>query len=116
MFLFVKPNGAKWWRWKYRRPVTGKENFLSMGTYPDVGLADARARRDEARKLVAAGTDPGEQRKAVHTALVDSAANTFAAVGEELLGIRAANRAEGRQFVSVGSSRSTSSPTLAAGR
>ena len=66
-----------------------------MGTYPEVGLADARARRDEARKLVAAGTDPGEQRKAEHAAKVESVANTFAAVGEELLGIRAAKLAQG---------------------
>jgi len=82
LFLLIKPNGSKWWRWKYRRPVTGAENLLSMGTYPEVGLADARARRDEARKLVAAGTDPGEQRKAEHAAKVESVANTFAAVSE----------------------------------
>ena len=95
LFLLVKPNGSKWWRWKYRRPVTGAENLLSMGTYPEVGLADARARRDEARKLVAAGTDPGEQRKAEHAAKVESVANTFAALGEELLAIRAAKLAQG---------------------
>ena len=95
LFLLVKPNGSKWWRWKYRRPVTGAENLLSMGTYPEVGLADARARRDEARKLVAAGTDPGEQRKAEHAAKVESVATTFAAVGEELLTIRAAKLAQG---------------------
>ena len=95
LFLLVKPNGSKWWRWKYRRPVTGAENLLSMGTYPEVGLADARARRDEARKLVAAGTDPGEQRKAEHAAKVESGANTFAALGEELLAIRAAKLAQG---------------------
>lgn len=95
LFLLVKPNGSKWWRWKYRRPVTGRENLLSMGTYPEVSLADARTRRDEARKLVAAGTDPGEQRKAESAAAADLAGNTFAMVGGELLVIRAGKLAEG---------------------
>lgn len=63
LYLEVSPSGGKWWRCKYHRPVTGKENRLSFGTYPEVGLADARVRRDEARKLLAAGIGPGEQRR-----------------------------------------------------
>ena len=59
LYLLLRPDGGKWWRLDYRRPVTGKRNTLSLGTYPDVGLADARARRDAARKQVAAGIDPG---------------------------------------------------------
>ena len=57
----VQPSGAGWWRLRYR--FAGKEGMLSLGTYPAVGLADARARRDEARRLIAAGTDPSERRK-----------------------------------------------------
>ena len=57
LYLLLRPDGARWWRWDYRRPVTGKRNTLSLGTYPDVGLADARARRDGARKQIAAGID-----------------------------------------------------------
>ncbi len=60
MYLLVKPDGARWWRFDYRRPGTGKRNTLSLGTFPDVSLKQARERRDAARKLVADGIDPGE--------------------------------------------------------
>ena len=83
LFLLVNPTGARWWRWKYRRPVTGKENLLSLGVYPDVPLADARERRDAARRLLANGIDPGEQRKAVKAVSSERAANTFGAVARE---------------------------------
>src|SRR6185437_7811584 len=79
LFLLVQPSGAKWWRWKYRRPETHKENALSLGIFPDVSLRKARARRDEARKLLADGIDPGDQRKATRAADVD----TFEAVARE---------------------------------
>ena len=45
LYLLLNPNGSRWWRWDYRRPVTGKRNTLSLGTYPDTGLADARGKR-----------------------------------------------------------------------
>lgn len=95
LYLLLRPDGARWWRWDYRRPVTGSRNTLSFGTYPDVGLADAREKHADARKLLAAGVDPGEQRKAERTATADRAANTFAAVGEELLQQRAKKLASG---------------------
>lgn len=88
LYVEVTPNGGKWWRWKYRRPVTGKENRLSFGTYPDVGLADARDKRDAARKLLAAGTDPGESRKAERIAGAERAANSFEVVAREWLAKR----------------------------
>lgn len=89
LYLLLRPDGARWWRWDYRRPVTGKRNTLSLGTYPDTGLAVARERHIEARKLLAAGIDPGEQRKAEKAATLERAANTFGAVGDELLTMRA---------------------------
>ena len=46
LYLEVAPSGGKWWRLKYR--VDGKEKRLSLGTYPDVGLKEARERRDQA--------------------------------------------------------------------
>ncbi len=56
LFLLVQPAGGKWWRYKYR--FFGKEKTLAIGTYPDTSLADARERHSQARKLLAAGTDP----------------------------------------------------------
>lgn len=60
--LLLQPTGAAWWRLRYW--LTGRENRLSLGVYPDVSLADARNRRDQARKMIAAGVDPSEARKA----------------------------------------------------
>ncbi|MCD2529349.1 tyrosine-type recombinase/integrase [Providencia huaxiensis] len=61
LFLLVHPNGSKYWRFRYR--FGGKEKMLAFGVYPDVSLANAREKRDEARKLVASGIDPSEKRK-----------------------------------------------------
>ena len=63
MVLLVHPNGSKYWRFRYR--FGGKEKMLALGKYPEVSLADARARRDEARKQLANGADPSETKKAV---------------------------------------------------
>lgn len=60
--LDVQPSGSGWWRLRYR--MTGKEQMLSLGVYPEVPLKLARERRDEARAMVAAGTDPSAVRKA----------------------------------------------------
>lgn len=61
MHLLVHPNGSKYWRLQYR--FGGKQKMLALGVYPEVTLADARARRDEARKLLANGVDPGDKKK-----------------------------------------------------
>ena len=95
LYLLLRPDGARWWRWDYRRPVTGKRNTLSLGTYPDTGLAEARERHAEARKMLAAGVDPGEHRKAAAAAKADQVANPFEAVADELLAIRAKKLAAG---------------------
>lgn len=58
----VNTNGSKYWRMKYR--FAGKEKKLSFGTYPDISLAEARTKRDEARKALANDKDPGEVKKA----------------------------------------------------
>ena len=62
LYLEARPTGAGWWRLRYWSG--GKEGMLSLGTYPDVPLKLARARRDDARGALAAGTDPSAQRKA----------------------------------------------------
>jgi integrase len=81
LFLIISPKGGKWWRFKYR--LDGKEKLLSLGTYPDVSLKDARDRRDESRKQVAAGVDPGEHRKAKKSAKEGRLANGFEIVARE---------------------------------
>lgn len=81
LYLLLKPNGSRWWRLDYR--FDSKRKTLSMGVYPDVGLKDARNRRDEARKLVANGIDPSENRKAQKNARTEQAANSFEVVARE---------------------------------
>ncbi|SCX95990.1 integrase arm-type DNA-binding domain-containing protein [Nitrosospira sp. Nsp13] len=81
LYLLLKPNGSRWWRFDYR--YGGKRKTLSMGVYPDVSLKDARNRRDEARKLLASDADPGENRKAVKSAKMDQAANSFEVITRE---------------------------------
>jgi integrase len=62
LLLEARPTGAGWWRLRYRHG--GKEGMLSLGTYPDVSLAQARERRDDARRQLAEGTNPSDQRRA----------------------------------------------------
>ena len=62
MFLLVHPNGSKYWRFRFR--FGGKQHLMAFGTYPEVSLADARQKREDARKLVAAGVDPREHKRA----------------------------------------------------
>lgn len=85
LYLLLRPDGARWWRWDYRRPHTGKRNTLSLGTYPATGLSDARDKRDAARRLLAAGVDPGEHRKAEKAAGLEKAANSFEVIAREWL-------------------------------
>lgn len=62
LLLEARPNGAGWWRLRYR--FAGREGMLSLGVYPGVPLTIARQRRNEARRLLAEGRDPSEARKA----------------------------------------------------
>lgn len=80
MYLLINTNGSKYWRMKYR--FAGKEKMLSIGVYPDVTLADAREKRSEARKLLAAGGDPGEAKRKKNRAAM-SLQNTFEAIARE---------------------------------
>ena len=81
LFLYVTPNGSKYWRLKYR--YQGKEKLLALGVYPDVTLPLARERRDDARKLLATDIDPGEHRKVMKTATANRATNSFELVARE---------------------------------
>lgn len=81
LYLELAPNGGKWWRLKYR--FAGKEKRLSLGVYPHVALKQARERRDDAKRLLANGVDPSEQRKAHKAVVTERAANSFEAVARE---------------------------------
>lgn len=84
MYLLVAPTGGKLWRLKYR--IDGREKTLALGRYPDVGLADARSRRDEARKQIAQGIDPSAERQVQRQARIVAAKaieQTFEAVARQ---------------------------------
>ena len=75
LYLELSPSGGKWWRLKYRHE--GKEKRLSLGTYPAIGLKEARERRDEARRQLAAGVDPSQARQAEKAARQAEAEHTL---------------------------------------
>lgn len=87
LYLEVTPAGGKLWRLKYR--YAGREKRLALGMYPSVGLANARRRRDEARKLLADGIDPSDQRRADKASLRNGHGDNFEAVAREWIASRA---------------------------
>ncbi|RQQ34979.1 tyrosine-type recombinase/integrase [Burkholderia stagnalis] len=81
MFLLITPAGQRYWRLKYR--FGNKEKLLALGVYPDVPLAAARKKRDEARDKLADGIDPGEAKKAEKRTQRLNAENSFEAIARE---------------------------------
>lgn len=91
LYLAVQPNGTKLWRMKYR--FASKEKLLSFGPYPALSLGIARRKRDDAKKLLAVGTDPSVQKRHDKIASATAAQNTFGAVAAELLANKEASDA-----------------------
>lgn len=83
LFLLISPAGGKYWRMKYR--YAAKEKTLALGVYPEVSLKEARIARDDARKLLSNGVDPGAIKKAEKVARIAAAGNSFKAVSLEWL-------------------------------
>lgn len=83
LFVLVQPTGSKLWRWRYLRPGTRKENMLSFGSFPTVTIQEAREAREDARRLLIRGIDPGLDKKVKKLATQLSAVNTFGAVASE---------------------------------
>jgi len=99
LFLLVSPSGGKWWRMKYRVRAEGKavgrgtsqeaakpkykEKLLSLGVFPEISLKEAREKRDEYRKKLAHGVDPGENRKAAIN--TETAEDSFQVIAVEWL-------------------------------
>jgi integrase len=75
LYLLVRPNGSKLWRFKYR--FGGKEKLLSLGRYPDLSLAEARLRRAEAKVALAKGIDPGAKETAAPAMTFEEAARAW---------------------------------------
>ncbi|WP_241624710.1 tyrosine-type recombinase/integrase [Rosenbergiella epipactidis] len=81
LYLLVNPTGSKYWRLKYR--VAGKEKLLSVGVYPDVTLADARSKREDAKRIIATGGDPSQEKQAEKAAKVLAVQNSFESIAIE---------------------------------
>ena len=92
LFVLVHPNGAKYWRMKYR--FAGKEKTLSFGIYPDVSLKKARESRDEARKLISNGVDPGSIKKQTKQTTKEPTKNNFDSIVREWLAKRSQSWSE----------------------
>lgn len=92
MYLFVTPAG-KYWRMDYR--FAGKRKTLALGVFPEISLAEAREKREHARKLLSSDIDPGIQRKALKTAKAKSAEDGFEAVAREWIARFSPNWATG---------------------
>jgi len=83
LFLLIQPSGAKLWRFKYR--FHGREGKLTFGRYPDVSLAKARERRDEARQMLANGIDPAAAKREAEAIAKISQETTFKQIAEEFI-------------------------------
>ena len=81
MFLLVTPAGGKLWRLKFR--IDGREKLLAIGAYPEIGLGEARRRREEARELIALGKDPSREKQRDKVRARIQAADTFTAICNE---------------------------------
>ncbi|KAA0910046.1 Arm DNA-binding domain-containing protein [Aquicoccus porphyridii] len=81
LHVLIQPGGSKLWRFKYR--FGGKEKLLSFGPYPLVTIAKAREKRDEAKRLLLDGTDPGVKKKLDKLAAETEARQTFGLIADE---------------------------------
>jgi hypothetical protein len=86
LFLLIKPNGGKYWHYKYR--FMKKEKLMAFGVYPEVPLLEARDLHKAAHKLVAQNIDPAQVKKEKHRTLVADHEDTFEAVAREWLNKR----------------------------
>lgn len=83
LYLEVHPSGSKLWRYKYSR--LGKDKRIALGRYPEVGLAEARRKRDDAKRALADGTDPLAERKRAKLLAIFNGSNSFGDVAKEYI-------------------------------
>ncbi len=96
LYLVVQPNGAKLWRMNYR--YVSRQKTLSFGAWPEVGIAAARHKRDDARKEIASGLDPATEKKLATIARKIAVDNTFKTIAEEWV---VKNEREGRAPITL---------------
>ncbi|VEI59014.1 phage integrase family site-specific recombinase [Pasteurella multocida] len=82
LFLLILPSGIKSWRFNYARPITQKRTKISLGIYPAVSLAQARAKREEYRALLAQGIDPQEHKEQEQKAAITKIENSLLFIAE----------------------------------
>ncbi len=83
LYLFLHKSGSKYWRYKYKSPTKGKEDTLSLGVYPEITLAEAREKHQNAHKLVSEGIDPKDDIKEKQAIRIADANNTFEVIARE---------------------------------
>ena len=83
LYLLIQPNGSKLWRLKYR--FAEKEKVLAFGSYPLIGIADARGKRDAAKRLLLENIDPAAKKHEEKLAALTAHRTTFGLVAEEYL-------------------------------
>ena len=97
LYLHIMPNGGKYWRYRYR--FLKKQRLLAIGVYPEVTLAEAREKRNTARKLLAAGIDPSLSKLQHRQLAAISAGNTFESLAREWHETKKAKWSECRKLV-----------------
>ena len=95
LYLFVQTGGSKLWRFDYR--FQGKRKTLALGAYPDIPLADARERRDSARKQLANDIDPSESKKAAKASNLEASANSLEVIAREWAASYFKNKSDSHQ-------------------
>ena len=83
LYIEVHPSGSKLWRLKYSH--LGKDKRIALGRYPEIGLAEARRKRDEARRIIREGVDPLAERKREKLVAMFNAANSFGEVAKQYI-------------------------------
>ena len=99
LYLLVKTNGSKLWRYKYR--FSGKERTLAMGAYPEISLKEARSKRDEARRLLDEGKDPSLEKQIQKALNISKYENNFEAVGREWYEVKLTGKSESHRSRSL---------------
>jgi len=110
LYMLLHPNGGKYWRYDYA--IAGKRKTLSLGTYPDVSLADARQQHQAAREAVARGNDPAELKRLKRLTQNIAAGETFEAIANEWFESHMADKSESYRTRSLRILKKDLFPTL----